>query len=187
MICLSKNCPSAKLSDGRLVLSLPDAETPAVWIMSLADTVTAVLRLETDRQGFFVIKKHGGHGAKAGAAETIAVYRDRDAALRAMNCATRAMGNARDGRQNSRFKFWFTRFVYAWFIISLLMIFRVDAMILRAVMSPPAGYMPIPSAEALQTPQAQQQPQAPQNMDATGVPLSAEDFLKHQSTKIVIP
>lgn len=192
MMCLNKNRPSAKVSDNRLVLSLPNAETPVVWILSMADAVTCVLRLETDRQGFFVIKKHGGQ-TKGATGETVAVYRNRDDAMQALNCASNGLNNARDGKSGSAFKRWFTRFTYAWFIISMLLLFRVDAMILRATMDPPEGYVGhTPAAQTGQQPQQQPAkqsavPMVSPDLDATGVPLSADEFLQHQSTKIRIP
>ena len=79
--------PTAKVTDGRLVLNLPDAETPALWVMDLADAQTSVIRIEADKGGLYVLKKHGGKGA----AETIAVYRDREAASRAMDVAAKAL------------------------------------------------------------------------------------------------
>lgn len=190
MMCLfQKNCPSAKVTDNRLVLSLPDAETPVVWMLSLAEAVTSVLRLETDRQGFFVIKKHGGPGTKAGTGETVAVYRDREDAIRALNCTSKALNSARSGRSSdSRLKRWFRYFVYTWFVISVILLLKIDVLIFRMFM--PTEKIPAtaeaPSANSIAIPQIQSpaQPASPPNLDAVGVPLSADDYLRHKSTKI---
>lgn len=192
---------SARVADGRLVLSLPDAETPALWMMDLNDAATSVLRLETDRQGLYVIKKHGGKGA----AETIAVYRDRHTALDALNKASRALEKARSVRHNmngrpvivrpaSIIGRIFTYLLFFWFILYLM---SLDQLLIASVFdvfsSPEApvtatstsnGMLdpPVPSLEVpgdimggIDAPAAE--PKAP---TPSGVPVSADDFLRGQ-------
>jgi len=180
----SYGSPSAKVSDGRLVLSLPDAETPALWMMDLNDAATSVLRIETDRQGFYVIKKHGGKGA----AETIAVYRDRMAAGRALDKASRALEKARntrpamDGRpvvirSGSKIMRFLNILLVIWFV---LYVFGIDRAILQTVFPMQANEADMAALQqmlsGMDTP-AQPQGAAPA---ADSGSQSADDFLKQQ-------
>lgn len=162
--------PSAKLADGRLILSLPDAETPALWVMDLEDAATSVLRLEADRQGFYVIKKHGGKGA----AETIAVYRDRKSGTRALDRATHALEKARNTRSGGGQKS--SRILVVLLILTVIHVLRIDQYALER------GFLWYYSDEIAQI-SAQQAaaaaPPAPAST-AAGVPVSADDFLKNQ-------
>ena len=184
---------SAKVADGRLVLSMPDAETPVVWVMDLADSATAVLRLETDKNGYNVLRKYTGKGA----AETIAVYRARDAAENALTVSSKALENARNshlhkgangqpvvikrvGWMNRIFHF----FLYGWFIIYLSVLMynyvygtyiltqRANAEMAQAGMTTEA-----PANTAQQPRQAQANPKT----GTVGVPLSADDFLNNRN------
>jgi hypothetical protein len=168
---------SAKVADGRLVISLPDAETPAVWILDLAEASTCVLRIESDRQGLYVIKKHGAKGA----AETVAVYRDRDAAQNALHRATRALEKARNNRGDrpSRFMrilFWM---LTIWFLLYVLNIGRLMvAMVANA-------FLASPQQTSAQVQGSSQQAAPP--ADSAGVPVSADDFLKNnQGTQNIL-
>ncbi len=203
----NSNQPSAKIADGRLILSLPDAETPALWMMPLDDATTSVLRLETDAKGLLILKKHGGKGT----AETIAVYRDRSRAAAALAAAAAAMEKARNTRPlvgpnaqpvivNTvpRYGKWFIYLVMFWFLLSML---SLDKIILRAVITP---FLSDDVTAALQAQQAQQlqqymqaqqgsaqpaeaqpaqpqvaPPRAPGAPLPAGVPMSADDFLSN--------
>jgi len=174
---------TAKVNDGRLVLSLPDAETPVVWIMELNDAVTSVLRLESDKQGFYVIKKHGGKTA-----ETVAVYRNRRPAVRALNAATRALDRARSLRNNgggrSRFTNALIVILFIWFALSRF--WSLDQDLIRLALMPFFADDATVESSAIPTDLTQiPAPAAPltSNTDAVGVPLSADDFLKSQKNK----
>lgn len=168
---------SARVADGRLILSLPDAETPVIWVMDLDEASTAIIRLEGDKQGNSILKKYGSKGA----AETVAVYRDRRYASRALVQASKALEKARGSRVRvgpnaqpviirpaSKITTIFTGFLYIWFAFFLL--------------SNLASYITAKSS-ALGTTTINNQADIAANpdgsdMDATGVPLPANDFLK---------
>lgn len=188
--------PSAKVADGRLILSLPDAETPVVWVMDLPETGATVLRLETDKQGFYVLRRHGSKAA----AETVAVYRDRKAASRALMKATRALEKAREVRSisgpngrpiiirpASKWSRVITVFLGIWFVCYLS---GFDRPILRFLLSPFYGQQTV-SAQQLQPQQPldQQQPAAPQSgkPPEAGTPMSADDFLRNQHNNGDLP
>jgi len=188
--------PSAKVTDGRLVLSLPDAETPAVWIMDLNDAATSVMRLENDKQGFYVIKKHSGKAA----AETVAVYRDRKAGERALTKATCALEKARelglrkgiDGRPviirpASRLARAFNIFLFIWFVLHITggdtLLYKIFFTSRLDQQAAAIGAVQRAQEGAAQQPQQQQQmaPAAPVTAKTTGVPMSADEFLKQTS------
>ena len=167
---------SAKVADGRLILSLPDAETPVLWVMDLDEAATAVIRLEVDKQGNNILKKYG---AKA-AVETVAVYHRRKDAENALVKASAALENARNTRLRvgpnsqpvivrpaSLISRLFTTFLYIWFVVylssALLGMFTG-----HTIQQPPQNN----TTAATTTPDQK-------DMDAAGVPLSADDFLKN--------
>lgn len=164
---------SAKVADGRLILSLPDAETPVVWALDLKDMDTAVLRVEHDKQGLYILRKLGG---KSGI-ETIAVYRARDMAVNGLMQATHALASAKtqrsidipEGRRKPAMT-WLTYFLIGWFLLYLS---GFDRVILRAIFAPSSNNTPVAAA-----PENTSEAQPP--VDAVGVPLSADAFLKQQ-------
>lgn len=184
--------PTAKVADGRLVLSLPDAETPVVWVMDLMDAATSVIRLESDKQGFSVLKKYGGKGA----AETVAVYRSRKKAENALVKAAHALEKAKDSRLHvgpnaqpviirpaSLIGRVFTFFLYVWFAVYLgMMMYGYLGMFLGMDAA----------SQAVQQSMLQQQQDtakpAPQPAPVQdGMPMSADEFLKQQSQKLILP
>jgi hypothetical protein len=172
---------------------MPDAETPVVWVMDLNDATTSVLRLESDKQGFYVIKKHGGK-----AAETVAVYRNRRPAVRALNAATKALDHARalrgSGGGSSRLTNILLIVLLVWF--ALFRFFDVDRDLIRMAVYPFVKDQLIAAqieamknaqlaAPAANAPAASAAPANPAT--ATGVPLSADDALKAQQNNAANP
>lgn len=82
--------PSAKIVDGVLILTLPDAQSPVVWQMELGQTKSSALevREEQDR-GFILILKTPRQDV-----QEIATYAARDAAVRALVTVSQALQNA---------------------------------------------------------------------------------------------
>jgi len=167
---------SAHIKDGRLILSMPDAETPVVWLMDLNDATTSVLRLESDKQGFFVLRKHGGKTA-----ETIAVYRNRKPAVRALDKATKALDSARSlrhaGSGSSRLTNIMLGILLVWFI--LFRLGNLDLYLLQLAIYPFIK----DDIAAMQAAQTQTGAAAPAQPDAVGVPLSADDALKAEQQR----
>lgn len=191
----NSSAPSAKVTDGRLILTLTDAETPALWMMDLNDAATAVLRLENDRHGLFVIKKHGGKGP----AETIAVYRDRRLAAHALQMASKALEKARDTRHQmvngrpiivrpgSRIARFMTILLLFWFVLYLM---GLDTYIVRTIFEPAQPQLAVsedllmPPALTSPAPAAASTRQAAPPPIQAGVPLSADDYLLNQVNQI---
>ncbi|MBU6234653.1 MAG: hypothetical protein KGQ41_02315 [Alphaproteobacteria bacterium] len=168
-----QNASSAKVADGRLILSMPDAETPVIWVMELDDGASSVIRLENDKQGNNILKKYGGKGA----AETVAVYRNRnkaESALAKISCALEKARNSRVHvgpnaqpviiRPASLPARIFTAFLYLWFIVYLG--------------SSLSGYLTAIEQSAGLIPQNTQAAATIGPVNETGVPQSADDFLK---------
>jgi hypothetical protein len=172
---------SAKVADGRLILTLPDAQTPVIWIMDLNEATTSVLRIESDQQNLHVIKKLNGKSA----ADTVGVYASREKAEAALQKASKALAKAQNSRlhtgQNnqpviirpaSRAARIFTAFLYIWFALYLTgNIFYYFA----------NSTAPTPQTSINQ--QAVPTPQTQQNTD--GVPQSADEFLQNSAPNIV--
>ncbi|HEY8963888.1 MAG TPA: hypothetical protein VIN59_05425 [Alphaproteobacteria bacterium] len=179
------NASSAKVKDGRLVMSMPDAETPVVWVMDLGEASTSVLRLESDKQGLYVIKKHGGK-----VAETVAVYRNRRPAVKALTRATKAMDRARTyrGQGTSRLTNVLLVVLLVWFALSRL--WGLDQDLMRMAILPFVKDDLIAMAQQAQALQQQaaaaasgtQNTQAA-NPNAMGVPLSADEALQAEQDK----
>ena len=186
-----QECPTAKLADGRLVLSLPDAQTPVIWVMDLKDASTSVLRLETDRQGLFIIRRHSGKAA----AEAVAVYRDAKQAARAMKVAARGLSNAQctlkgaDGkpviiRPASKLARAFNIFLFIWFVAHISgvetrfvqWLVSDTAQVAAAqsqIMLPPTMQQALPASPA----QAPAPTEEQSGQVKVGVPMSADDVL----------
>ncbi len=192
-ILTGKNGPSAKVADGRLILSLPDAETPVIWIMDLNEAALCALRLETDRQGLCVIKRHGGKAA----AETVAVYRDRKACEHALSMASHALARARESRLRagasgqpvvirpaSRLARAFNVFLFIWFVLHITGGEVLFYTLARTVFSSaPATVTGTRQSDTDATPLPQRGNATPPAGSTVGVPLSADDFLNKQMGK----
>jgi hypothetical protein len=165
-------CPNATLSDQKLVLSLPDAVTPVVWMMDLSTHGTFVLKVEPADDGLFIVQKISTKGT----VEDIAYYTKKSNAVRAMSTLSNAMnGNAANG-------LWGALKIGVALVVLVGVIYyaitpaqnlwkssvnyrpsteRVD------VTETVPQYAPTPSIET-------------SDPNAVGVPLSADDFLKDQ-------
>jgi len=177
-MCCSK--PTAKISKNKLVLSLPDAMTPVVWMMDISDKSSFVLKVDQNENGQFIVQKISLDGKKI---EDIAYYASKKKAVRAMTVISKVM---EDGSGDKRLNFWRIMFV-----ISATMAVLLFADYLYFTLSGGDGFLPTPEpqiSETLPTPQqtqAQIQPQAPivtNDTDSIGVPMSADDFLKEQDS-----
>lgn len=200
---------SARITDNSFILSMPDAETPAVWIMDLSETATNVIRLELDKQGLYVLKKHGGKTA----AETIGVYRSRKLALRTLAVITDTLDKARksDNAKASKLQRNLLIILFIWFV--LFRLGDIDTLLMNAALSPwiktdtqtQASAEDMPDYERYldniinnmspeehvrvfgvtpeeRAAQSNQTPKAKApDPESVGVPLSADDFLQHRS------
>ena len=64
---------SAKLSGNNLVLSLPDAMTPVVWMIDMDKSGSFFMRVDKDDNGLHILQKIEGSGADV-KIEDIAYY-----------------------------------------------------------------------------------------------------------------
>jgi len=164
-------CPTAKISDNTLVLSLPNAMTPVVWMIDMADTGTFVMKVETTDNGLFVLQKISSDGKKT---EDIAYYASKKKAVKAMSMITKTIGQKTAGimRLLSVVKNSVLMIASIGFLLFLMMLYfpSVERMILG---SPQQVKAPIVQKEQPSTPQV--------NPNAVGVPMSADDFLKNNT------
>ncbi|MCB9987762.1 MAG: hypothetical protein H6868_00345 [Rhodospirillales bacterium] len=81
---------NAKVVDGVLILSLPDAISPLVWRLDLDKATNAALEIQESEDGTFLLCQK----PEKGTAKTIAPFATRKKAVRALMVASHAMENA---------------------------------------------------------------------------------------------
>lgn len=181
---LNCNCPCAKIADQKLVLSLPDAMTPVMWVMDLASDGAFALKVEQNDHGLFVLQKISAKNQ----IEDIAFYNKKAKAVRAMTYTSKAISKSRsctgnnDASSGGAFgQLW--RILKIMFVIVAIMAigvigyFMIDPIMMIIEMSflnGGDGQMAMPMADNV----------APvienTNPNSVGVPLSADDFLQQQ-------
>ena len=87
---LDKLLPSAKILDGILVLTLPDATRPVVWQMELGQTKSSAMEVREQEGGSFLLVLKTPRQDVV----EIAPYDSRDKAVRALIAISKAMENA---------------------------------------------------------------------------------------------
>lgn len=100
---LGKNSPastaSARVVDGKLILSYPDAITPIVWQMDLSTARASALEVRENEKGNFILILKTMKGENA----DIAPFETKEAAVNALMAASHALENAhgqiRSGRE----------------------------------------------------------------------------------------
>ncbi len=85
-----KLVPSAKIIDGILVLTLPDALRPVVWQMELGQTKTSAVEVREQNDGTFILMLKTGRQD----VQEIAPYASRELAVRALLTLSKAMEGA---------------------------------------------------------------------------------------------
>ncbi len=80
---------SAKVVDGSLIISLPDAVTPVVWRMELANVKASALEVKEHEQGFMLALK-----TPRGESHDIAPFETKEAAVHALMKVSHALQNA---------------------------------------------------------------------------------------------
>ena len=91
-----KLVPSAKIVDGILVLTLPDALRPVVWQMELGQTKTSAVEVREQNDGSFILMLKTARQD----VQEIAPYASRELAVRALLTLSKAM-EAGQGRLRS--------------------------------------------------------------------------------------
>jgi hypothetical protein len=168
------NKPYAKVIDSRLILSLPNAVTPVVWIMDLADEGTFILRIHQNENGFFIVQKVSRDGKKT---EDIAFYSKKNDAQKAMALITNATGN--DKGNDTLFGILKKIVVRIIFIIALVFVCMVTYVNRDIIFG-------INIASQAVAPTAQQTPDVPitDNPEAVGVPMNADDFFNRPEARL---
>lgn len=80
---------SAKVVDGSLIISLPDAVTPIVWRMELANVKASALEVQPHDKGFMLMLK-----TPRGESHDIAPFETKEAAVHALMRVSNALQNA---------------------------------------------------------------------------------------------
>lgn len=195
---LGCTCPSARITDGKLVLSLPDAVTPVMWVIDLNADKTVLLRVAEAENNQYVLQKTN-RGAKPDAIEDIAYYTRKGKAIRALTKATEAMDrNERTAAKGIPGALWsWTKTIITWAVLLVLFAYWMigtsfGSGLLLALISLRDGGVPVITFEDTAQPQLQPPLTPPNtvtpgatNPDAVGVPMSAEDFLQNRSRNVL--
>jgi hypothetical protein len=179
---------TASVVDGKLILSLPDAQTPCVWQMDLEEAKSSALEVIEDKkkkQFILNLKKADSDSAQ------IAPFENKEDAVAALMSASGALASAhgkirpgmtqpaQDGpmimaaaernntQQPQRRGSVLKGAILAAFLIILLLVFWTISISLKSTNMAPTGSSASSAA-------------AGQSAMEAGVPLSAEDFLRNR-------
>ena len=168
------NTATAKLTGNQLVLSLPDAMTPVVWMIDLPSSGSFFMRVDKDSNGLHILQKVDGAGKNV-KIEDIAYYSDKDPAMNAM----KLIGNIQfDTSSKPCGRSTASKILKT--LLSLLLIITAIIglyLIIFASNTYNNRYSNTP-VNVAQTPPAA--PTISNDPDAVGVPLSADDFLNQR-------
>ena len=165
--------PHAQIINNTMVLSLPDAMTPVVWVFDMNETKSFFVKIEQNDAGLFVLQKIVTSSKKI---EDIAYYSERKQALCAMGLIARMDTKKALAPSDVLAKFG--------------KILKLSVMILlAALISYLVFYLYDPLDERIasvnngetETTVSNNQPSISSNTDAVGVPMSADDFLNKKS------
>ncbi len=186
---MEKLISTAKVIDGTLILTLPDAVRPVVWQMQLGQTKSSALEVREEADGNFMLM------LKTPRADVIEIapFSSREKAVKALLAVSRALEKAQGQLSSysgnaaypvpalipcSRFG-WLGRLFRGALMILLafiMLVFLIAGTIW--VVSPARDEMDMPSESAETMPTL---PEQPASIDQTvGKPVSADDFLNAQ-------
>lgn len=167
----------ANVNGTTLVLSTPDAVSPGVWRLDLAETKECVFEVDAAKKKdhFDLVKKNA-----SGTKKIIATYDARPKAMRALIKVTKALETVETASNQSVYVQ--KKKGFPWLKLLLLIVFGYIAFSIFTVSRP--LLVGAPQAPQVQAPQAQSNaPQATDGQqerpvqDDVGVPMSADDFL----------
>jgi hypothetical protein len=185
---LGTSISKADIQDQKMVLSLTDAMTPAVWVIDLSDKKSLLFKVQETEDHLFILQKICGENT-----EDLGYYKKRGHAVRAMEKATCAL----QGTSDTSAVFQFLKNLIGiglviWLGYMAVTFVMKNDLIPSEITFPFMGENTSTSKDiAAQTPQTEQ-PQQPvvrpsNNPDAVGVPLSADEFLQRRQPKSVLP
>lgn len=175
---MSQSKNTAYLSNGNLILSLPNASKPTIWQMNIADVSRAAFEIDNpkNKKSTVLIMKDA-----QGQTEEIAAFEDKEKAMETLDIILKTLDSGTKSRKTkctsglsynsgSYFKD-FLRFFS--FIILTLVFMYVLLLLLTKILN---IFVPLPTAYEAPTASAPQQQSQPES----GVPLSADDFLNQR-------
>lgn len=179
---LGCHCSTAHKSDDRLILSLSDAMTPAVWVINLSENPSLLLKVEETNNDLFVLQKITSDG-KTTTTEELGYYAKKGYAIRAMNKATCAL------QKSCSFGSWV--WTAAKIIVAAGVVLFLATQITQSnfSLSSMASFItaPFETASVPETSNAQAEPSQEivpsSDPNAVGVPLSADDLLRKRPAR----
>ncbi len=182
---MEKFASTAKVIDGTLILTLPDAVRPVVWQMQLGQTKSSALEVREEAGGHFMLMLKT---PRADVME-IAPFPSKEKAVKALMAVSRALEKAQGQMSSyngnpaypvpaviacSRFG-WLSRLLKG--VLTVLL-----AIILLLLLGIGALWLMAPSQDAMtdQISETMEAPPAPAPDQTIGKPVSADDFLSGQ-------
>lgn len=180
----SHSQPSAKFSDDKLVLTLPDAMTPVVWMIDTRESGSFFMRVEKDDNGLYILQKIENSGKNV-RIEDIAYYVDKDKAVKAMMM----VGQVMDGKdRNSQSGSVFGKILKWVFIILFIALLYLTLTLIGGIRDMARENMAAQTnLTENQAPAAQDRPFVVDDPGAVGVPMSADKFMEKQDSTLRLP
>lgn len=170
-------CPSAKISDNKVVLSLPDAMTPVVWVMDVADSGTFVMKVDKNENGQYILQKISDEGKKI---EDVAYYASRKNAVNAMTTLTKTIDS---GKSNHHSTLWC---LLSFIRSSVVFVASLGILVILVDLFFDDVFSTLFNHNSIETSQQQSIPHQPPSVatdpNAVGVPMSADDFLNQKGS-----
>lgn len=180
----SDNKPLAKLSDGKLVLTLPDAMTPVVWVINTNESGSFFMRVDRDDNGLYILQKIENSG-KTPKIEDIAYYTDRPKAVNAMMTIGHVMDKQTTTGGGRSFGRQFLKAIFILLVLALLAIFAIRFVVgLQIALSTPQVIAPVQTGQITAPVEG---PIVVDDPDAVGVPMSADSFMEKQESTLRLP
>lgn len=157
---------SAKVIDGNLIISLPDAKNPIVWRMALGEARAAALEVREQANDYALVLKY-----PKGDSIDIAPFADKQVATNALMAISKAMQEAQGHIRGTTGTVVTNSNSGGWkWIVPLLLILSALFLFSRSSSLVPTEYATEAGTSSAPT----------SNNSDTGVPLSADNYLSGQ-------
>jgi hypothetical protein len=179
---LGYKCSTATLGqNNKLILSLENALTPAMWVIDLNESQSLLFKVVETDEGLFALQKIA-EGPKGRTIEDLAFYSKKSDAMDAMTKASLAMSEKVSQKSTSGLMKFIRALVNILAVIivllSIALYLRLDATLINWING---SQTTLSSTNPTVDNATQPSVQPSSNPNDIGVPLSADDFFNNQS------
>jgi len=172
-----KHQNNASVVDGKLILSFPNAKTPVVWQMDLAQAKASALEVsDLKKDGFALVLK-----TPKGEVTQIAAFDEKEQSVDGLMAASKALesggGQINPTASSVPYRaiskpvgsgFWKKFFIVIGVLVAIYIVLNI--LLVTMTLQPPSGIQN----------NAHEAAGAPPSQTPSGVPVSADDFLKRR-------